>query len=61
MLTVSSDLAVPVPYRFYDSNTSDTEPHAEIWGTLVTLVGNSAFRYVADSKLATGLLVPLGI
>ena len=54
VLTVSSDFAVPVHYRLYDGNTSDTEPHTEIWDTLVTLVGKPGFLYVADSKLATG-------
>jgi transposase len=54
VLTVSSDFAVPVHYRLYDGNTSDTEPHPEIWDTLVALVGKPGFLYVADSKLATG-------
>lgn len=54
VLTVSSDFAVPVHYRLYAGNTSDTEPHAEIWDTLVALVGKPGFLYVADSKLATG-------
>jgi hypothetical protein len=54
VLTVSSDLAVPVHYRLYDGNTSDTEPHGKIWDTLVSLVGMPGFSYVADSKLATG-------
>lgn len=54
VLTVSSDFAVPLHYRLYDGNTSDTEPHIEVWDTLVTLVGKPGFLYVADSKLATG-------
>ncbi|MGH9919533.1 MAG: IS1634 family transposase [Nitrososphaerales archaeon] len=53
VLTVSADFAVPVHYRLYDGNTADTEPHTEIWDTLVALVGRPGFLYVADSKLAT--------
>lgn len=53
VLTVTSDFAVPLHYRLYGGNTSDTEPHAEVWDTLVTLVGKPGFLYVADSKLCT--------
>ncbi len=53
VLTVSADFAVPVHCRLYDGNTSDVEPHAEIWDTLHALVGHPGFLYVADSKLAT--------
>ena len=53
VLTVAADGAVPVHYRVYDGNTSDVEPHTEIWDTLVKLVGRADFLYVADSKLAT--------
>lgn len=53
VLTVSADGAVPVHYRVYDGNTSDTDPHREIWEILVGLVGRADFLYVADSKLAT--------
>ena len=53
VLTVSADGAVPVHYRVHDGNTSDTEPHAAVWDTLVELAGRPTFLYVADSKLCT--------
>lgn len=53
ILTVASDGAVPVHYRVADGNTSDIEPHAAVWDSLVALAGRTGFLYVADSKLCT--------
>lgn len=53
VLTVTADGAVPLHCRVLDGNTADTEPHAAIWNTLVSLAGRPGFLYVADSKLCT--------
>lgn len=53
VLTVTADGAVPLHCRILDGNTADTEPHAAIWDTLVSLAGRPGFLYVADSKLCT--------
>lgn len=53
ILTVTGDGAVPVHHRVADGNTSDVEPHTDVWDSLVTLTGRVDFLYVADSKLAT--------
>lgn len=50
-LTVSADGSIPIHYRVWDGNTNDTVTHLPTWRTLVELVGQADFLYVADSKL----------
>lgn len=52
-LTTTADGAVPVWCSLEDGNISDDKTHIGTWDSLCRLVGNSDFRYVADSKLCT--------
>jgi len=52
-LTVSGDGAVPVHYNAYDGNTNDDKTHIGIWNSLLKIVGNPKFIYVADCKLCS--------
>ncbi len=53
ILTICADGAVPIAYRSADGNTVDDVTHVKTWDSLVKLVGNSSFTYVADSKLCS--------
>jgi transposase len=50
-LSVSSDFAVPLYFKVFDGNITDDTTHIDNWKALRSLVGNSSFVYVADSKL----------
>lgn len=50
-LSVSADGAVPIHYKTYAGNQSDTGTHYETWQCLRQLLGRSDFLYVADCKL----------
>ena len=52
-LTVSADGAVPVHYRAWNGNTSDSTTHIETWNTLRKIAGRADFLYVADCKLCS--------
>lgn len=52
-LTVSADGAVPVHYRAWNGNTSDSTTHVETWDMLRKLAGRADFLYVADCKLCS--------
>jgi len=53
LLAVTADGAVPVHYKTYDGNTSDTQTHIETWSSVREIAGTPDFVYVADSKLCT--------
>lgn len=50
-LSVASDFAVPLYFKVLDGNITDDKTHIENWKALRSLIGNSFFVYVADSKL----------
>ena len=52
-LTISADGAVPIHYKTYEGNRTDDTTHIETWNTLVKIIGNTSFLYVADSKVCT--------
>ena len=52
-LTTTADGAVPVWCSLEDGNITDDQTHIGTWDSLCRLVGDSDFRYVADSKLCT--------
>jgi len=53
ILTVSADGAVPIACRVASGNVEDSTTHIATWDGLCALLGQSTFRYVADSKLTT--------
>jgi len=53
ILTISADGAVPIAFRVADGNTEDSPTHIPTWDTLVAIVGDPSFLYVADCKLAS--------
>lgn len=53
ILTISADGAVPITFRVADGNTEDSPTHIPTWDTLVAIVGDPSFLYVADCKLAS--------
>lgn len=52
-LNTLGDGHVPIYYKSYDGNTSDTETHQVNWLELKNLIGKTDFVYTGDSKLAT--------
>ena len=52
-LTVSEDGFVPVHYKSYSGNRSDSTTHIETWETIRKIFKRDDFVYVADSKVCT--------
>lgn len=52
-LTSTSDGGVPVQFRAWDGNQSDSTTHIETWKVLAKVAGRKDFLYVADSKLCS--------
>lgn len=52
-LNTLGDGHVPIYYKSYSGNTSDTETHQVNWLELKNLLGRADFVYTGDSKLAT--------
>ena len=51
ILTTTRDGGVPVQFRCEDGNRNDSVTHQATWDALVRVTGDTAFLYVADSKL----------
>lgn len=52
-LNVTADGHVPLGYKLYDGNQSDSTTHRMNWQSLRELLGKEDFVYVADSKLCS--------
>ncbi len=50
-VSITSDGGIPIHFKQYDGNTTESTTHLESWIALRGLLGKTDFLYVADSKL----------